>query len=47
MLRVLKYKSNTVTKFSQVKILVINILTIKINRSGSCLHQTVQMLDQS
>lgn len=46
MLRILKYQTDAVSQFTQVKIIFINILTMKIDRPGCRLHQTVQVLDQ-
>lgn len=46
MLRILKYQPDAVSQFTQVKIIFINILTMKIDRPGCRLHQTVQVLDQ-
>ncbi len=46
MLRILEHQSHPVAQFSQVKIFLINILSMKIDRSRGCLHQTIQMLDQ-
>ncbi len=46
MLRILKYQSDAVSQFTQVKIIFINVLTMKIDRPGCRLCQTVQVLNQ-
>ena len=46
MLRVLEYQSHLAPQLFFLKIVIVNIFSVKINMTGGCLDQTVQMLHQ-